>query len=657
LTSSIDPKIPHHYRPDIDGLRAIAVLCVLGFHAFPEWLPGGFIGVDIFFVISGFLITGIIFKQSKNDTFSFVDFYARRARRILPALIAVLIVCLALGWILFLPLDFAALAKQVGAAAGFVSNFVLLHNHGYFDRSAELTPLLHLWSLAVEEQFYILWPLLLIAVQRRKGSPLQAARVVCFLSFVFNAVLITLDRTATFYSPLTRFWELMFGSIMAIELLAGPQDTLSALARYRLGMSEQTLRHVVSVLGAILVVIGLAVIDSNRRLPGYWALIPTMAAVYLICAGPTALLNRRLLSLPALVHIGLISYPLYLWHWPLLSFSHFISSGEPDWTVKGACIALSFLLAECTYQTLEKPIRSGGWRGRKTAVAVGSLVAIGAVGLAIFALDGLPSRFNAALQNVIRDHGPPALAAYKQHGCFLGDGDGVLSFSQRCEGAAEGGTRTVLVWGDSHAAHLLPGINHALPKGLRLAEYTTAGCPPLQAYVSFRKNCAAINEFVMSKIEQLKPDTVILAGFWHAYYAAGDQNVITSRIHDVIVRLKAMGVNHVVGVGQFPIWLIPPANTLRHIYDGTLVGTVDARRNMALQNRAAPLIDKSVGDAFIKAGASFVSPIASVCDAEGCMLAVPSSGGIPMMWDTDHLTVEGSYFFVEANRHSLLDHP
>lgn len=203
------------YRPDIDGLRAVAVLSVVAFHAFPNWMKGGFMGVDVFFVISGFLISTIIFENLESDTFSFSEFYARRIKRIFPSLLLILIASYVFGWFILLADEYKQLGKHIAAGAGFISNFVLWNEAGYFDNSAETKPLLHLWSLGIEEQFYIVWPFIIWFAWRKKFNLLTLTIIVALVSFALNIKGVKQDLVATFYSPQTRFWELLSGSVLA----------------------------------------------------------------------------------------------------------------------------------------------------------------------------------------------------------------------------------------------------------------------------------------------------------------------------------------------------------------------------------------------------------------------------------------------------------
>ena len=290
MTPAPHGELTHpRYRPDIDGLRAVAVLIVVAFHAFPGRFRGGFVGVDVFFVISGFLITTIIVGSLGQQAFSFVEFYRRRVERIFPALLVVLISVLAAGWYLLLASEYAELGKHVTAGAGFLSNIVLYSESGYFDAAAESKPLLHLWSLGIEEQYYILWPAILYGAHLARWSLLRCAFALAVLSFAANCVALDAHRVATFYLPFTRFWELLVGSTLACAMAAHPQTCTRVLSRSRTGLST---------VGAVLMVGSLVFIRPDFAFPGWWALAPTLGAAALIAAGPTGPINAMVL--PAL---------------------------------------------------------------------------------------------------------------------------------------------------------------------------------------------------------------------------------------------------------------------------------------------------------------------------------------------------------------------
>ena len=357
------------YRPDIDGLRAVAVVAVVAFHAFPMLLPGGFVGVDVFFVISGYLITGIILNGLHAGQFSFKDFYARRIRRIFPALALVLAAVLAIGWFCLFAADYQALGRHVVAGAAFCSNLLFWQEASYFDQAAALKPLLHLWSLGIEEQFYLVWPLLLVMSFRWARGPLCLTLLLGALSFTTAILTVRVDPTAAFYAPWTRFWELLAGA----ALVCAQTDAL--LSRViRESASRPWVAETLSVAGISMLVAGAILIDEGRIFPGLWVVLPVAGTVLLLIAGPRALFNRIVLSHPAVVWIGLISYPLYLWHWPVLSFSRILATVTPPAEIRLLAVAVSVALAWITYRVVESPVRFGA--GRRFAVPIVSAVMI-----------------------------------------------------------------------------------------------------------------------------------------------------------------------------------------------------------------------------------------------------------------------------------------
>ena len=336
------------YRADIDGLRAVAVLSVVAFHAFPNWFKGKFIGVDIFFVISGYLISTIIFKNLDKRTFSFKEFYIRRIKRIFPALILILISCFVFGWFALLPDEYKQLGKHILGSTGFVQNMVLWDESGYFDNSAETKPLLHIWSLGVEEQFYFLWPLFIWFAWKRKINLFLATVFIALISFILNIKGINENFVATFYSPHTRFWELLSGGLLAWINLYGESvfqkwkvkgSSFPTIIHKNFTLDEKVvLDNVLSFLGIILLCCGFGIINKELNFPGNWAIIPVLGTVLIICSGSDSWVNRVVLSNRIAVWFGLISFPLYLWHWPILSFIRIIESQTPSWDIRLAAI-------------------------------------------------------------------------------------------------------------------------------------------------------------------------------------------------------------------------------------------------------------------------------------------------------------------------------
>jgi peptidoglycan/LPS O-acetylase OafA/YrhL len=442
----------HSYRPDIDGLRAVAILGVVAFHVSPKLLPGGFVGVDIFLVISGFLISGIILANLDRGTFSLVDFYSRRIRRIFPALIVVLVTVLAIGWLTLLAGEYRYLGKHIVAGGAFVSNLVLFKESGYFDSASETKPLLHLWSLAVEEQFYICWPLMLSVVWSKRLDFRILLGTIAIASFIINIHLTHTDASAAFYSPLARFWELMIGGILAYTTLHQPE----LLRRFP---------NIQSLAGFALIAFAYGFIERDLQFPGWWALLPTVGAALIICAGSTAAPNRILLSNRAVVFIGLISYPLYLWHWPLLSLSQIIMPKTPAVAVKVA-VAAAFALAWLTYRFIDRPVRRMPMTPIMPAALAICMAAVCAVGFAVQLRGGFPNRA------VVRANRDPSLAyetvsnpAPAVYGCDWVD-QPQLPNKVYCMRDGRGSIRYAML-GDSKAGALIDALMRTSDPGAR----------------------------------------------------------------------------------------------------------------------------------------------------------------------------------------------
>ena len=513
------------YRADIDGLRAVAVLAVVVFHAFPNGLTGGFIGVDIFFVISGYLISSIILSSLRNGNFTFGEFYARRLKRIFPALLVVITTCMVFGWFALLPDEYAQLGKHIAAGAGFVSNFFFWREAGYFDNSAETKPLLHLWSLGIEEQYYIIWPLLLYLAWKRHLSFLILVGTITAVSFAANIHLRHTDMVQTFYSPLTRFWELLTGSLLAY--LALHKISLRDKALLILGTASNKsdtllkspcawLCNAQSVVGALLIGIALLLISKDLKFPGWWALLPTGGACLIISAGQHAYINRTVLSHRVMVWIGLISYPLYLWHWPLLSFARIIETSTPSIGLRITAIATSIVLAWATYKLIERPIRFSSKSQFKVVVLSILMILIGCMGLNTYRQDGYPLRSNfVKLQKKIGDltwerstfhyiNCPTQMLTPPRLGyCDLSGND----------------VPTHALFGDSHADHIFQGIAN-LDKSHAWLFIGNHSCPPvsgISVVSALVKNCQQLSEKALDHILETPSIQTVALSFFGNY--------------------------------------------------------------------------------------------------------------------------------------------
>jgi peptidoglycan/LPS O-acetylase OafA/YrhL len=615
------------YRPDIDGLRGIAVLAVIAFHAFPRILRGGFVGVDIFFVISGFLISNILFRNLEAGSFRYAEFYSRRIRRIFPSLIVILVPCLALGWLL-LPNEFRQLGENVAAGAGFLANFAYWKESGYFDSSAVQKPLLHLWSLGVEEQFYIFWPLLLGLCWRKKLNFLAITLFVALGSFATNLYLTHNDPVAAFYSPLARFWELMVGGLLAYILLHRPQ--LVPRSSYW-----------ISVGGALLVACGIAFISSERPFPGWWALLPAAGTFLLIAADANAWPNRKILANRTFVWLGVISYPLYLWHWPLLygARREFVDhmKGVQAGLVLLAAVALSIVLSWLTYKFVETPIRFGSLKQKavRPLLAIMALLVLG--GLITYRSNGFASRYPPELVKILDvNYKRIGVDTYRERTCFLDRNQSVAAFADCTSRPSPPRSQAILLWGDSHAAQLYAGLADKIDAHTELTQYTAANCPPMLGYT--QKNwpqCVAINDFVMSFAARIHPDRVILAANWATHDWAQLQNTVA--------QLKELQIPHIDLVGPFPIWNEPlPAALFAYARKHQMI-TVPKR--LPPSNALAEL-DASMKALARRLNIAYVSPYGILCNQEGCLTMTGESPETVVAWDNSHLTRAGSDYVV-----------
>lgn len=483
------------YRPDIDGLRALAIRSVVGYHVNPQLLSGGFLGVDIFFVISGYLISVIIFRELARGEFSFSHFYARRIRRLFPALITVFMASLIFGGYALFAEEYQHLGRHALAAISFLFNFLLMREAGYFDVVSDAKPLLHLWSLSVEEQFYLVWPVLLVLAARWRLKVRALLGIAIVVSFLFALHLSQIRLDALYFHPLARFWELLFGAGLAYAHHCSGMDVLPPR------IDQVWIRHLLSLGGLIAVCAAMLSFDGKTPHPGMSALLPLLGTVALIASGPVAMGNR-LLAFQPLVWVGLISYPLYLWHWPLLSYLRIMESGAPSqfmlWSVAGAAV----LLAWGTYWFIERPIRHAP-KGRATVTALASSMALlFVVAGVVWQTGGLPGRDSVR-------HAADASALMKREPatddpCRRGFAQNEAPVYCRLNASQD---RTVVVVGDSHAHALYPGIaEQAAMWGYGAMLLANSGCPPLSGTTwgrneAEKKACAASIERILGAIE------------------------------------------------------------------------------------------------------------------------------------------------------------
>ncbi len=494
------------YRPDIDGLRALAVMSVLVFHVDPALLPGGFLGVDIFFVISGYLISLILFREQAEGRFSFTGFYGRRVRRLFPALVLVLAASLFFGFFALLADEYERLGKHAAAAIVFALNFQLLGEAGYFDAVSYSKPLLHLWSLSVEEQFYLLWPVLLLASRRVRCNPGWVIASCAALSLFYGLRLGRINPDQLYYHSLPRFWELLSG--VAIAWMHQKKDTNWLPP----GLQPPRARDALSLAGLALTASALLAFTKSLQHPGWATLWPITGVVMLMASGPGAVVNR-MLSWRPLVWTGLISYPLYLWHWPILSYARIAESGSPAPWMLWLGAVLSVLLAWATYAGVELPLRraagSGQGKRRVTLVLCCAMAALLAAAGVVVLGKGVPER--PALQYFKKNEGQMFREARQDASCLaLFAGKATPVYCRQ----SHAGERMIALVGDSHAHVLFTGVSELVAQhGYGTLLLANSGCPPFVGAVTGRTPAehAQCTQSIDTIVEALRGDKRIVS--------------------------------------------------------------------------------------------------------------------------------------------------
>ena len=621
------------YRAYIDGLRAIAVLAVLFFHA-DIGFHGGYVGVDVFFVISGYLITRIILEDLDNGRFQIIEFWERRVRRILPALAVVVLACLVAGWFLFFPLDFGQLGQSVLAQAMLVSNVHFYLESGYFSPAAEVKPLLHTWSLAVEEQFYLLFPFLLIAFQHfSRKSLVPAILLLCVVSFGLCVYLSYTHALACFYLLPTRAWELLIGSFLA----AIPAQRTSP----RWVTESFSCGGLLAILGAVFFY------DRHTRFPGVAALLPCVGAALVIWAnGHTLTSVGRLLAAPPMVFIGLISYSLYLWHWPVLVFFKYWAIDPIPTSQRLLLLLASLVMAALSWKFVEMPFRkriAAKSRSRIFTFAGVTTAVLFFAALAVYKLQGLPSRL------------PPDALAYATYmnGKTIHAFRIELSLNQALNGDfVELGIGDkhlpigLFVWGDSHAMAVNPVLDILCKEhSFRGVAATHSATAPLVGYedrseFGLKGDSIAFNDAVVEFIRRKHVNNVVLAARWD-YYIDIDKgtNRLRSGVLATINALHDSGARIWI-MRQVPKhrWNVPQALVSAAWHGGSPeeLGCSLAEHLQEIK-RQDPIFE-GFGAKF--SSVTVLDPTDLFVNASGrCRVA---EGGKPLYMDKDHLTVVGA---------------
>jgi peptidoglycan/LPS O-acetylase OafA/YrhL len=648
LASGTDAKSERlKYRPDIDGLRAVAVLSVLMCHIGMPHMAGGFVGVDVFFVISGYLISAIVFGEIAAKRFSVSGFYQRRIRRIFPALFGMLLVFSIFAFVYFFPLDFVNYSSSLLSATASASNFWFARHSGYFD--AQLSnPLLHTWSLAVEEQFYIVFPIFLVLVRRFFPRRLVGAVVALFAaSLIASVIAVHYDRNTAFYMPYTRAWELLLGTMLSLRLF--PR------------MGSAGLRNGAAFAGAAMILYPVLSYNAGTPFPGLAALLPCVGAALIIGAGESGgSLVGTMLSWRVAVFIGLISYSLYLWHWPVIILVQrgLLLSKQttvPDWFARLVPAyryvsvfrydqvvetVLSLILAVLSWRFIERPFRSG--RLRMTGKPLFTLAGV-VVGLfVVFCLTGiftggLKGRFPAeSVRLEAYDDYRVMDKPMREGTCFITN---IYTFEQYDRGLClqpKQGERNYLLLGDSHAAMIWMALSQALP-GTNVMQATTGGCKPF-VHSAQLPDCVKMMDFIFNDfLPQHSVDELMLEADWQAKGLGG--------LTDTVQWAKQ---NHV------PVMVIGPVPQ----YDAPLpeleaYAVAWHRPDLASHHL---LGEPRELDAQMQALAEnewhvpYVSLYRAICPNGSCAEYADAAHTIPLMFDTNHLSTAGSVTVVDQLR-------
>ena len=631
------------YRPDIDGIRAIAVLMVLAVHASPASLPNGYVGVDLFFVISGYLITSILCKELVQGHFSIRNFYVRRVNRIFPGLLLVLLTCMLLGPVLMYPGEYGLMGKSALFSALFSANIHFYLESGYWDVASKLKPLLHLWSLGVEEQFYLLWPLVLLWAYRAGRSVVVVSLAMVFGSLVVNLILTSKSQAAGFYLPFGRLWELASGGLIAcIQWQRG----VEAAAASGGSVQGRGTRNVLAWSGIGLLMATQGAYMDAKAFPGFYAVVVVMAAAMLVLAGPNAWFNRKVLSNPVVVYVGKLSYPLYLWHWPLLVFARLLGDGQWSSFHRNLAVVAAVVLAMLTYHGVERPLAKHVVRRNLLALVLACLMAVSG----LFAWMG----FSGRVPFMAVSYANSPLSAY--------DKPQVTSHGK------------VALMGDSNAGHLFYGLS--LLYGERLELAATPGWPYLDG-VRYRNGFVphaehvgtpAMTEQTLRHIES-DPDIrlVVLSNAYQLYFNEDSLRSIKGTRYDetsvqayergmrkTIERLLAQN-KKVVLIKSIPTYLslstvIACTSEVRPLWRRQPPGCVRPREAINAERREYDaIVDRLVAG---YGGIYVFDTLDELCDARYCYV---NRKGVQMYIDPGHFTTAGSQLIGAALAQTIED--
>lgn len=511
-----------------------------------------------------------------------------------------------------------------------------------------------------------------MASLEKKFNLLTLAILVALVSFYLNFKGIKKDVVATFYSPQTRFWELLSGSILAWFALYKKDSfanyklridgwLVKVVYRENVEADGKTLSNVIAFVGSLLLIHGFWRITKDVSFPGKWAVIPVFGAVLIIAAGPKTWINRKILSNKIAVWFGLISFPLYLWHWPLLSFARIVESEVPSRNIRIAALVLSVVLAWLTYKLIERPIRLGKGGKAKVFVLVVLMAIVGYLGYKTYERDGLKFRsFNKINDSVNSALSYDWSAGFRFNECFIYALDEKTNkFSPVCGLIGSKNKPMLMIWGDSHSASLYRGFEKfGNTLGFVVSQFNASGCPPvLDLFIANRKECVNTNNYVFNEIKKLKPDVLVLGANWEMYNGDAKtkwEKLDSEKFISTIIRIKEAGVKNIIIIGQLPVYSTNQADMLKRKFLWTKVETVTYRNFKT----SAMTADNNMRDLSFRLGVHFISPLDLLCKPQGCTISIPGDKITPLSYDYGHLTTVGSWYLVSKFfQNSLIKFP
>ena len=610
------------YRYDIDGLRALAVLAVVAYHIIPWIFPGGFVGVDVFFVISGYLITRNIWKELESDHFSFLNFYAKRIRRLFPALMVVLLFCALLVTLFGLPDETHLFGLSAISSTLYVSNHYFLSLNSYFDSSLEANPLLHTWSLSVEEQFYIVFPFFIFLLfKRARKKTTQIIIGVLIASLVFSEVMTNANQPAAFFLAPSRFWQFLAGALLALN----PSKKLL----------PRPVMELIGWVGLGLIVISILTFSEYTPFPGLYAIVPTLGTVGLLYAGQSSgLLLASMLKNRIARFFGNISYSLYLWHWPLIVFYKLELSPEPSTMERYALVAVSIMMGYLSWQFIEQPFRKfsvSRYRQRIYYYGAAASVVLVFIGIWFVTTDGIKSRYSSD-QLVFVDYLEyDADASFRTDTCFLTSNvNGAEAFDEENCLEVDNGRPNILLIGDSHAAQYFAAFEKVIPQAT-FSQVTASGCRPLINYKGASRCTDLMRKAFEEYIEYEKFDAIVLAGRWQR----NDLNALPETIQYLNNRTE-----NVIVLGP----VIEYRQALPRILAKN--GPDEEILKSARRYAGVKTIDERVQHILAPLDVQYYSILEIMCPENECI--IQTSDGMPIQFDASHLTLQGAIEIVEA---------